>query len=87
MSSKCELHTGNNDLGYSMNSNGSYSTFAPLCRCNSSKFRIGWTMPNGYSGHGSFIFNTEAEAQEFIDNQKKIDKVMNWPIEYRIERV
>lgn len=87
MATKCELHNDNNDLGYSVNSNGSYSTFSPLCRCNSSKFRIGWTMPNGYSGYGGRIFYSEEDAQEFINHQKKIDKNMNWIIAYRIERV
>lgn len=71
----CQLHnTNNNALGYSTNSHGEYSTFAPLCSC----IREGCFDRFGWSGSKVTIWEdvynaiAAAEAWEWLKN--KIDR-------------
>lgn len=49
----CELHTTFNGLGYSQNSSGNYSTFAPPCTCDeSTTTTTTTTLPTRSNGGG-----------------------------------
>jgi len=51
------------------------------------KYRITWTMANGYRGQGEPVFDSHAAAAEFIKRQMKEDRESGWNINYEIERV